>query len=243
MHLLDAILLAMERYFDRQLTALDDRLAEMAGLVEMALDLAVAGLLAPYQEVRERAREIETRVDALDSAVEEASQALLALQSPVAADLRRLIGAMRIAVVLENIGDEAERLAKRARYLARHSVPAFPPELAELGTAVLAAFRQAVPVMRSGDTAAGRAVIALEVETDRLTKACYRAFAVAMKGDLDHLGEYSHLLRAVGRLEHAADLSLELVEEAVFLHHGISIRHRHDQIPDPSPVGANLPGP
>lgn len=221
----------MERNFDRQLSALDGRLAEMAMLVDQALDLAIAGLLAPYQEVRERAREIERRVDALDSAVEEASQALLALQAPVAADLRRLIAAMRIAVVLENIGDEAERLAKRARYLARHSVPAFPPELAALGAAVLAAFRQAVPVMRSGDTGAARAVIALEAETDRLTKACYQALGAAMKTDLDRLGEYSQLLRAVGRLEQAADLSLELVEEAVFLHHGVSIRHRLDQIP------------
>lgn len=221
----------MERHFDRQLAALDGRLAEMAALVDQALDLAIAGLLTPYQEVRERAREIESRVDALDSAVEEASQVLMALQSPVAADLRRLIAAMRIAVVLENIGDEAERLAKRARYLARHSVPAFPAELGALAAAVLAAFRQAVPVLRSGDTAAGRAVIALEAETDRLAKACYRALGAAMKTDLDHLGEYSHLLRAVGRLEHAADLSLELVEEAVFLHHGISVRHRLDQLP------------
>jgi phosphate transport system protein len=221
-----------DRHFDRQLRTLDDRVAEMAGLVDQALDLAIAGLLQPYVEVRERARELESRVDALDSAVEEASQALMALQSPVAADLRRLITTMRMAVVLENIGDEAERLAKRARYLARHNAPPLPQPLADLAAAVLATYRQAVPVLRTGDCAAGRSVMRLEAETDRLTKVAYKAVGAAMKTDLERLGEYSHLLRAIGRLENAADLSLQLVEEAVFLHHGVSIRHNHDALPD-----------
>jgi len=138
---------------------------------------------------------------------------------------------MRIAVVLENLGDEAENIAKRARFLARHAAPPIPGPIAELITAVLAAYRQAVPVLRSGDVEGARAVKVLETETDRLAKLCYQALGVAMKGDLDHIAEHAHLLRAVGRLEHAADLSVELVETAVFLHHGLSIRHRHHVLP------------
>ena len=215
------------RHFDRQLTALDVHIAEMVTLVDKALVIACEGLLAPYHEVREVARVVESRVDALDFAIEETSQVLMALQAPVAADLRRLLSTMRIAVVLENLGDEAENIAKRARYLARHQVPIIPAVVSELIAATLAAYRQAVPVLGSGDIEAARAVKVLETETDRLAKLCYQALGVAMKVDLDHLAEHAHLLRAVGRLEHAADLCVELVETAVFLHSGVSIRHRH----------------
>lgn len=213
--------------FARELARLDATLARMAGVVGQELDVAIAGLLAPDREVRERTRPLEREVDDLDSTIERSGQELMALQAPVASDLRRVLCAMRIAVALENIGDLAESVAKRARYLARHHVPPTPEPVARLAHAAVAAYRAAVATLADGTVDSARRVFALEDECDALQKECFIALRDAIAADPAHVAEYTHLLRAVGRLESISDLANEIVEEAWFLHHGVSLRHRH----------------
>ena len=218
------------RLFDRRLGAIDAAITEMAGLVDKALVIAVEGLRQPYRDIGKVAKEVEGRVDQFDETLGNDCQELMALQSPVAGDLRRLVSGMRITLVLEMIGDQAESVSRRVRYLARHTPVAIPEAVGTLADAALAAYRRAVPVLLTGSAEDAKAVFALEEETDRITKLSYAAVSAALTADGTHSTEWSHVLRAIGRLEHIADLAAELVEEGIFLHTGQSIRHRHEAL-------------
>jgi phosphate transport system protein len=219
-----------QRHFDRQLGSIDRALADMAALVERALVIAVDGLRQPYREIGDAAREVEGHVDRLDDALGHDCQALMALRSPVAGDLRRLVSGMRAALVLEMIGDQAESVSRRVRYLARHTPVPVPAAVVALADAALAAYRRALPALATGSGEDAKAVFALEAETDRLSKVGYAAVRAALSDDGTQAAEWSHLLRAIGRLEHIGDLAAELAEEGVFLCTGQSIRHRHEAL-------------
>lgn len=218
------------RRFDHQLSTIDKTLSEMAALVEQALVIAVTGLRHPYREIGQAAKVVEGDVDRLDEAIGQECQSLMALRSPVAGDLRRLISGMRATLILERIGDEAESVSRRVRYLAKHTPVRVPQAVVDLADESLAAYRRALPVLATGAVEDAKAVFAHEAETDRLSKLGYAAIRAELIADGAHAAEWSHLLRAVGRLEHIGDLAVELAEEGVFLHRGASIRHRHEEL-------------
>jgi phosphate transport system protein len=206
----------------------------MGDLVEQSLVIATGALLSPRVEVREEARAIEERLDELDSAIEERCQRVIALQSPMARDLRLLIAALRITADLEQMGDLAESISKRATYIARNHRLDNPPELNELCSQVRSSVRQCLESLVSPDPALIRGVVQSEDRSDTLTKACYEGIQTRMASDPSLIREYTHLLRAVAHLEHIADIALSVAEESAYIHHGTLIRHHHDDFLKPT---------
>ncbi len=218
------------RHFDLELAELKRSMVNMADLVEQLLGLASASLLKPTIEAREQARAIEDRLDALDSAIEERCNAILALQSPMARDMRFLISATRITADLEHIGDLIESVVKRAHYIARHTPIPNPPQVEQLARIANRMIREAMDAFVTGNIDMARRTIADEDTADALTKECYEAIQQAMITETSTIREYTHLLRAVISLEQAADTAVAIAEEAVYIHKGQLVRHNHDEI-------------
>ena len=94
---------------------LDDigkRVVEMTNLVAVAMERASAGLLLPNFDVAEQVVRQDARVDALRVELEDHCFQLIALQQPVATDLRVLISTMHLVADLERMGDLAMHVAK-----------------------------------------------------------------------------------------------------------------------------------
>ncbi len=218
------------RQIDRRLGQVDENLGQMADLVAKAIALAVAGLKDPHRNLGTEAKAIEQQVDALDDALEQDCQELMALNAPVASDLRRLMGAMRVTLLLEDLGDEAESVARRGRYLARHVVVTRPPALLALAELVMQTYGQACAVVKTGSVDIARAIFAGKPEADVLGRAASTALGESIRQDGEHTAEWSHLLRATERLRTMLERCKELTEEGYFLHHGTSVRHRHEKL-------------
>jgi phosphate transport system protein len=218
------------RHFDLEIADLKRSLAGMGSLVQKTLDMAVEAVLAPTIEARERARSYEDQLDKLDSDIEERCHQILALQSPMAGDLRLLVSAMRVTLDLENIGDLAESLAKRATAIARQDRVVNPAVLEPLGRLALDMLRRAIQVFIAGDVEGGKRLVADEAESDRMTKAGYAELQGRMRDDTAHIDEYLHLHRALSHLEHICDLALSIAEEAVYAHRGKLVRHHRDEL-------------
>jgi len=219
-----------QRQIDRRLGQVDETLAQMAGLVAKAIALAVAGLKEPHPDLGAEARAIEEEVDSLDDALEQDCQELMAMNAPVARDLRRLMGAMRVTLLLEDLGDEAESVARRGRFLARHAVVPRPPALLELADRVYHLYQQACVVVKTGDPALAREIFAAKPAASELGRHASAALAQSIRSDGDHAAEWSHLLRATERLRTMLERCKELAEEGYFLHHGTSVRHHHEKL-------------
>lgn len=219
------------RHFDIEIAELKRLLAAMADLVDQTLDLAVRAINRPTVDAREKAKLFEYRLDELDTLIEDRCHQILALQGPMARDLRLLVSAMRVTLDLESIGDLAESLAKRATYIARHTLvknPAALQPLSELARSMVHRCTEAF-IRGQADLAAG--VVEDEKQADRLTKSGYAEIQTFMKADPDHIDEYLHLHRALSHLEHIADIAVSIAEEAVYAERGQLLRHNHENLP------------
>jgi phosphate transport system protein len=117
----------MREHFHDELQGLSDLLVEMTRLVGSAIARATVALLDSDLAVAESVISADEQVDALQAELEERSLSLLALQQPVATDLRVIVTGLRMSADLERMGDLARHIAKLARM--RHPRSAIPPEL------------------------------------------------------------------------------------------------------------------
>jgi phosphate transport system protein len=218
------------RQFELELADLKRSLVAMGDMVDHALLLAVNGIQNPTADIRERARTLEDGIDAMETVIEDRCHTIIALQNPMVRDLRFIISAMSIASDLEQLGDRAESISKRAHYIACHGRIDNPPELARLGQLTHTMLRQAMDAFVTGNGEVTRQVIDEEPETDKLTKACYAFLQERMASDTTRIKEYTHMLRAVSSLEQVGDLAMAIAEETVFMHQAQMIRHNHDNL-------------
>jgi len=218
------------RQFEIELADLKRSIVAMGDMVDRAIGLAIEGIRRPTADLRERARTLEDGVDAMETVIEDRCHTIIALQNPMVRDLRFIISAMSIASDLEQIGDHAESISKRAHYIACHNPVANPPELLELGELAREMVRQSMDAFVTGNAEVTRKVIEEEPQTDRQTKSCYVFIQERMALDSALIKEYTHLLRAVSSLEQIGDLAMAIAEETVFMHQAQMIRHNHDQL-------------
>ncbi len=119
----------MRAAYYEQMDQVTDDLVEMTRVVGSAMNRATLALLDADLSLAEEVIAFDARVDTLASAIDDRCFDLVALQQPVASDLRVVLGAMRIASSLERMGDLAVHVAKQARM--RHPRPSIPAELRE----------------------------------------------------------------------------------------------------------------
>src|SRR5438105_4433612 len=148
-----------EAYHDR-LGELASHLADMCSMVGDAMERATTALLDADLALAEQVISDDVKVDAARSAYEEEAYALLALQAPVATDLRTVLAVIHAAESLERMGDLALHVAKTAR--RRHPEPVLPeqvrPYFAEMGAVAVKLARQAEEVIKTKDVAAARSL-------------------------------------------------------------------------------------
>ena len=175
----------MRDVYQEQLDDLALALAGMCTRVAEAMEKATRALLEVDLQLAEEVISEDIRVDEIRAAAEEKAFALLALQAPVATDLRIVVSAIHGAGDIERMGDLALHVAQAAR--RRHPHPVLPAEVApyfaEMGRVGVALARKAGEVIRTRDLAAAAQ---LESDDDAMDDLHRHMFTVLMGRDWDH---------------------------------------------------------
>ena len=175
----------MRDQYQVQLSALADVLAGMCLEVATAMERATYALLEADLQLSEQVIAEDARIDDLRTSAEEKAFGLLALQSPVATDLRVVIAAIHSAGDVERMGDLALHVAQAAR--RRHPQPVLPAEVAayfaEMGTIGVALARKAADVIRSRDVAMAAT---MEADDDAMDDLHRHIFSVLMAPSWSH---------------------------------------------------------
>ena len=215
----------IHRHFHEELADVRSRLVTMSGAAEAALSMAVDALLSrddnKAQAVILGDREIDTReVD-----IEERCIALLALQQPMARDLRMLTSAMRIANDLERVGDHAVNIAQSAIRVskARQIVP--EPEIVEMARLTRSMLADSIDAFIRGDAKAGREICRRDDQVDALNRSVFRILLTHMMENPQMISTGMEILLVSRNLERVADLATNVAEGVVFLVEGKSIKH------------------
>ncbi|HET9064371.1 MAG TPA: phosphate signaling complex protein PhoU [Gemmatimonadales bacterium] len=213
------------RHFHEELHDVKSRLLTMSGEAESALGLAVEALLERDLDKAQRVIAGDRVINAMEVELEEQCISLLALQQPMARDLRMLISALRIANDLERVGDHAVNIAQSADRLAQ-SRPITPePEIVEMARQARQMLADALEAVIRGDAEAGREICRRDDKVDALHGSVFRILLTHMMEDPQMIGTGMELFLVSRNLERVADLATNIAEEVVFLVEGKSIKH------------------
>jgi phosphate transport system protein len=219
----------IHRHFHDELNHLKVRLLTMSGEAEAALGLAVEALL---QRDAVKASDViagDHAIDAMENEIEESCIQLIALQQPVARDLRLLAAALKIASDLERVGDHAVNIAQSVERLAQAGPITPEPELIEMARQAREMLADALEAFVREDGAAGRAVCLRDDRVDQLHRTIYGLLVKQMSADPGSIAAGMELFLVSRNLERVADLATNIGEDVVFIVEGKSIKHHAEE--------------
>lgn len=211
-------------HFEQELDELKHTLLTMASHAEAAVKRAVEALVNRDYELAVRVRAEDEVLDRFEVEIDDTAVGLLA-KAPLARDLRLIVLAMKVSQNLERVGDEATKIANRARDLSQEAplklvVPI--PQLAELALSLL---KSALDSFVNQDPAAARSLIPEDKKVDALNKDIHRQLAEHMVQSPETITRCLHLMVAAKSLERIADHAKNVAEEVVYLCEAEDIRH------------------
>jgi phosphate transport system protein len=213
------------RHFHDELNHVKVRLLTMSGEAEAALSMAVEALLDRDPVKAKAVIRGDRVVDNMEMEVEEQTINLLALQQPMARDLRMLTSALKIANDLERVGDHAVNIAQSAERLIQARPIAPEPELVEMARMAREMLSDALEAFIRSDAAAAREICIRDDRVDALHDSVFRILLTHMMEDPHTIGAGMELFLVSRNLERVADLATNIAEETVFLVEGTVIRH------------------
>ena len=211
-------------HFDMDLDELKQKLLTMASHAETAVNRAVEALIMRNHDLAVQVNQDDEIIDRLEIEIDELAIRLLS-KAPLASDLRLVTVAMKISQNLERVGDEATKIAKRARDLSKEPPLKLNLELPQMATLALKHLKEALDAFVNRDSAAARALIPRDKEVDALNKQINRELADHMMAERDSIPRGLQLMIASRSLERIADHAKNIAEEVVYLYDAQDIRH------------------
>ena len=219
------------RRFHDELDILQERLLEMAGIVEKLIHRASDAVLSRDGSAAEEVARRDDRVDELEMEIDERVIELLALQQPMASDLRQIVTTNKISNDLERMGDHAANISEDAKRLTE--APPLPEirELSEMAEITEGMVSDALASYVSRNPGTARMVCLTDDKVDDLRRSMYRILVTHMLEDPKRISGALELLLVSQNLERIADLATNISEDVVFLVEGRTIKHGA-QMPD-----------
>jgi phosphate transport system protein len=214
----------MENHFEMGLDALRQKILLMASRAETAVNQSVQALVQRDYDLAVRVREDDSIIDQFEVDIDEMAIVLLT-KAPLASNLRLITVAMKVSQNLERIGDEATKIAKRARDLAQEPPVKINFDVTRMASISLAMVKDALDSFVQRDSAAARAIVPRDREVDALNKEIHQLLAQHMTENPDTIGRCLHWIVAAKSLERIADHAKNIAEEVVYLQEAQDIRH------------------
>ncbi|MEO6866276.1 MAG: phosphate signaling complex protein PhoU [Gemmatimonadaceae bacterium] len=217
------------RHFHDQIDELKARLLAMSTRAEEMIEQAVDALLHNDHGIAEMVVASDIEVNALEVEIEQRAVALLALQQPMARDLRFIVGAIRVSNDLERIGDHAVNIAQSSLRLIEQRATLVPdPEIEDMARRARLMLSDALDAFLRSDGALGRQVCAADDAVDALHNSIFRILLTHMMADARTITPSLELLLVSRNLERVADLATNIGEDAVYLAEGKQIKHHFE---------------
>jgi phosphate transport system protein len=219
----------MHRHFDEKLDELRARLMHMGGVAESMVEKAVRSLQERSEGRHAGIFEDEKEVNALHIEIDERAIQLLALQHPVAADLRLVVMCSKIGGELERIGDQAVNICENTIELLKYP-PLKPlidiPLMADLARKML---RESLDAFVRQDAALAQQVLDSDDPVDAFKDQIFRELLTYMMSDPGTIPRALPLILISRSLERVGDHATNIAEETIYAAQGRDVRHHHGE--------------
>ena len=215
----------MLRRLARELENLDAAVIDLSARAEDAARTALRAFLENNGQLAAEVIAADSEIDLREMEIEEECLKLIALHQPVAADLRHIIGVVKINQSLERAADLAVNLCRKTRTLAKNPSIASPHEITDMGERAVHMLHDAINAFVRSDAALARDVILRDNEVDRLKKSLRKACEQAIMADPSETRVRLAQIAAGRNLERLGDMAAEIAENVIQSLEGEMIRH------------------
>ncbi|WP_185960317.1 phosphate signaling complex protein PhoU [Erythrobacter insulae] len=198
--------------FDEDITRLRGLIAEMGGLAEVAIQEALDAMMRGDEELGDRVVANDKKIDALESEVDRLAVRIIALRAPMADDLREVIAALKIAGVVERIGDYSKNIAKRVNRIEGRD--RFEPLtlLGAMGDLASEMVHDVLTAYAARDPELAREVIATDDKVDAFYNSIFRNLVSHMVENPATISSAAQLLFVARNLERIGDHATNVAE-------------------------------
>jgi phosphate transport system protein len=214
------------RAFDVELRELRRKVGEMGGLAEWQIARAVDALVRCDIELAQRVIVLDRLVDDMQREIEQSSVVIIARRQPMAVDLREVVGALRIAIDLERIGDLAKNIAKRTLALQGESLPAQTVRgVRHMTELVLGQLKEALDSYARHNVAKALMVWKGDQEIDAVNNSVFDEVFAYMRAHPHNIAFCTHLLFCAKNIEREGDHATNIAETVHYIVEGRMLSH------------------
>ena len=212
--------------FDDDIGQLRGLIAEMGGLAEQAIRAAIEALQRHDLEAAARIVAEDKKIDALEMQVEQLAVRIIALRAPMAVDLREVVAALKIAGVVERIGDYAKNIAKRVPLIDSHGDIEPLSVLPAMATLAAALVHDVLDAFAARDAEAAVLVCERDKAVDDFYNSLFRVLVTHMMENPKTIGQVAHLLFIAKNLERVGDHATNVAEMVYYAATGTHMAER-----------------
>ena len=211
--------------FHQELDELKHRILAMAGMSEQAVDLAVQAYVQRDMALCQRVLNREGGINLAEREVDEFAIDLLAMQQPMAVDLRFILAVIKINADLERVGDQAVNIVQRVMNTIELPASELPVDIPAMAMRVRAMVRDALRSFIEGDTELAKHVLEADDEIDRMNHEAFATLSRYMQSQPDRAAQALDALSIARNLERVADHATNIAEDVIFWVRGADVRH------------------
>jgi phosphate transport system protein len=215
----------MRTRFQQGLDELRSRLLRMGGLAEQAVDRASQAYIDRDLSRCQMVLEGETQINITEREIDELAFDLLAMQQPMAVDLRFILAVTKINSDLERVGDQAVNIAERVMDLVEIPKADLPVDIPRMSAAVAAMVRRALESFIEGKAELAQAVLEMDNVVDRMKDEAFIILVKAMNEQPNITRQALDALLIARNLERVADHATNIAEDVIFWVRGADVRH------------------
>lgn len=215
----------MQRHFVQELEELKATLIRMGSQAEQAIAESIRSLLDRNPALAQQVIAADEAINTLEVEIDNAVVDLLALQQPVAVDLRFILAAQKINNDLERIGDHAVNIAESAIKCAQLAPVERPGEIVQMTTIAKAMLRSAIDAFIHGDAELARSVLQDDDRIDDMNRLTVNELVDLIRADMTFIDQALDLIRVSRNLERVADLATNIAEEVIFVAEAQVVKH------------------
>jgi phosphate transport system protein len=223
--------------FQQGLDDLKQKLLQMGGMAESAIEAAAESYLQRDPKLCQLVFEREDSINAAERTIDELALDLLAMQQPMAVDLRFIVAVLKINSDIERVGDQAVNIVQRTLSLLKEpEVADIPVDIGRMTATVLTMLRRALESFLSAKAEVAHAVLEMDNIVDRMKDEAFVVLVQRMKEDPARAQAYLDVLLITRNLERVADHATNISEDVIFWVRGADVRHRVGLDPEDRPA-------
>jgi len=211
--------------FQQSLDQLKENLLVMAGLAEQAIQRAIEAYRVRDLSICDLVSRSEVAINRLERDIDQAALDLLAMEQPMAIDLRFILSVIKINADLERVGDSAKSISERVRNMEQMAAVELPVDIPRMATLSAEMVRKSLQSFIDADPELARVVLTMDDAVDTMNRAAYKSLTKVMEEQSHIAPQALNALMICRALERVADHATNIAEDVIFWIEGSDVRH------------------